>query len=270
MSNETELLGSAVELALGPQEEDAKSYWRVVTELHQKPSQTVFERCRAWSSSANAHERRLAADVLGQLGYEERPSPFRDETIPILVSLLSDPDATVIASALVAFGHLGAEPSVVEIAALSRHTDSNVRHAVAAALLWIEDPLAIDTLVDLSCDQEACVRDWSTFGLGAQLYVDTPRIREALLARAADPDGDTRAEALDGLVRRGDPRVLPFLLRALQSDQVGSLEVKAAGDLGKAELVTSLEKLKEWWDVDPELLESAIAQCKAGTPRERE
>ena len=90
-----------------------------------------------------------------------------------------------------------------------------------------------------------------------------------MLAKAADPDGDTRAEALDGLVQRHDPRVLPFLLRALQSDQVGSLEVQAARDLGSTELVTSLEKLKEWWDVDRELLESAIAQCKTGTRAER-
>jgi len=269
MSTETELLESAAELARGAQEDDSESYWRVVTGLHGKPCQAVFERCRAWSSSVAAHERRLAADVLGQLGYEERPFPFRNETIPILVSLLADPDATVVASALVAFGHLGAEPSVAEIAALSRHPDSNVRRAVAIALLGIETPVAIDTLVDLSRDEEASVRDWSTFGLGAQLDLDTPRIREALLARASDPDGDTRAEALDGLVRRHDSRVLPFLLRALQSDLVGSLEVQAARDLGSTELVASLEKLKEWWDVDRELLDSAIAQCKAGTRTER-
>lgn len=270
MSTETELLESAAELARAPEEDESESYWRVVTELHRKPCQAVFDRCRAWSSSVAAHERRLAADVLGELGYEERPFPFRNETIPVLTLLLADPDATVVGSALVAFGHLGAEPAVVEIAALSRHPDSDVRRRVAIALLGIEAPVAIDTLVELSRDEEACVRDWSTFGLGAQLDLDTPRIREALLARAADLDGDTRAEALDGLVRRHDPRVLPFLLRALQSDQVGSLEVQSARDLGSAELVTSLERLKEWWDVDPELLDSAIAQCKTGTHRERE
>lgn len=269
MSSETEsLLGSAAQLARSQDGDDSESYWRVVTELHAKPSRPVFEQCQAWSAGLDPHERRLAADVLGQLGYGDRAFPFREETLPILARLLGDPDATVVCSALVAFGHLGAKQSVAEIAALSRHQSPDVRHAVAFSLLGLEAAVAVDTLLNLSRDDDAHVRDWATFGLGTQLDLDTPQIRDALLARATDSDEDTRAEALAGLVRLREPRVVQLLGQALESDVVGRLEVAAARDFGSSELVAPLVKLRAWWDVDRDLLESAISQCETNTPPE--
>jgi HEAT repeat protein len=269
MSTETEsLLGCAAQRAQSQDADDSESYWRVVTELHDKPSRPVFEQCRAWSASLDPQERRLGADVLGQLGSRDRAFPFREETIPILAQLLGDPDDAVVSSALVAFGHLGAEQSVREIAALSQHQNPDVRHAVAFSLLGLETAVAVNTLLNLSRDDDAHVRDWATFGLGTQIDLDTPQIRDALLARATDSDEGTRAEALAGLVRFRDPRVVQLLGRALESDGVGWLEVAAARDLGSSELVAPLVKLRAWWDVDRDLLESAISQCETNTPPE--
>jgi hypothetical protein len=52
----------------------------------------------------------------------------------------------------------------------------------------------------------AKVRGWATFCLGSELDADGPAVREALLRRVDDPEGDAAGEALVGLARRGDPR----------------------------------------------------------------
>ena len=71
-------------------------------------------------------------------------------------------------------------------------------------------------------------------------------------------------EALTGLVKRGDTRVLRPLMAALQGEAVGSQDVQSAKDLGSPELLPALEALRSWWDVDAELLEGAIVSCNQG------
>ena len=242
--------------------EDAGAYADAVAELHERPTKTVFDDCVALSSSPRHEDRRLSADVLGQLGYADG-FPFRDATLPLLTQLLSDPEAAVVQAAVLAFGHLDADASAV--ASLAGHPDPNVRGAVAFALLGLESTLAIDTLIALSDDDASEVRDWATFGLGSQIDTDTPEILDALLARVEDPDPDTRAEAIAGLVTRHDSRAVDALIGALSSHTVGSLEVEAARDLGTPELALPLEQLRTWWDVDPLLLELAISRCKKPT-----
>ena len=113
-----------------------------------------------------------------------------------------------------------------------------------------EDVQAIEALIELTRDQEAHVRDWATFALGTQVEVDTPDLRDALMERVADNDDDTRCEALVGLARRGNRRVLPALQSSFSSDSVCSMEVEAAALIGDPLLLKELVALREWWDVD--------------------
>ena len=91
--------------------------------------------------------------------------------------------------------------------------------------------------------------------------MDTPALRDALAGRLADEDDDARCEAMVGLARRGDPRVIPPLLKALASESVWALEVEAASLIGDPRLYPELVALRGWWDVDEELLEGAILAC---------
>jgi len=262
MSSEIERLleaAPALARAEGPDAEDA--YWLAVTQLHAAPIDSVFDRCRAWAASHDPDERRLAADVLGQLGFAARAYPFRSVTLPLLNALLSDASARVLQAALTALGHLGARESIPAIARLAQHPDSSVRHAVAFALLAQPDGLAVSTLISLSRDEAVAVRDWATFGLGSQLELDTPALRDALLTRLDDPDPDTRAEAVCGLAKRGDQRAVAHLRRILEGDNVGTAEVEAARDLGSPELLEPLMRLRTRWLDDSALLESAISHC---------
>jgi HEAT repeat protein len=79
----------------------------------------------------------------------------------------------------------------------------------------------------------------------------------------SDPDEDVRAEAVVGLARCGDRRVLPALHRELASDSISNLEVEAASMIGEPDLHPQLLALQGWWKVDENLLEEAIQACSS-------
>ena len=234
--------------------------WHVVGMLQRRGTRDVFEAAERLCGGLRPRDCALGADVLARLGGDERP--FAAETVPLLVRLLSDGDDSVVYAAAVALGH-NRGPAVVEpLCRLVRHPSKDVRFGVAFGLLSLEDPRAVAAMIELSNDEDAEVRDWATFGLGAQIDVDNPAIRDALLARARDPDLPTRADALLGLAKRKDPRAVEPLLEALRSGVVGDTDVEAAALLGTPKLYPALLELRAWWGVDVGLLESAIATCR--------
>jgi HEAT repeat protein len=93
------------------------------------------------------------------------------------------------------------------------------------------------------------------------LDLDTPEIREALGERLTDEDEGARSEAILGLARRKDRRILPVLEVELASDSIPAYAVEAAALIGSPSLHALLVDLREWWDVDQNLLEEAIRAC---------
>jgi HEAT repeat protein len=144
------------------------------------------------------------------------------------------------------------------------HAHPDVRYAVVHALSGYDDLLALNSLIELTHDENCDVRDWATFGLAQQVDVDTPVLRDALVERLSDADDDTRAEALFGLARRGDQRVIPALRNEFQTGCVGTLAVESAALIADSQLFPALIALQDSWDVAPDLLKGAISRC---TPR---
>jgi len=254
-----------IQYALTEADEDAA--WEPVVTLHFRGTREVLDAaCRLCTSPA-ARERELGADILGQLGVNERTFPA--ECFNCLAKMLrteSDPD--VLESIAIAFGHLH-DPRCIELLIpLNSHPDEDVRLGLVHGLMGHEDERAIATLIQLSSDGDEDVRDWSTFALGSQLKTDTPEIRAALMTRLADPDPDTRSEAIVGLAYRKDPEILVVLVEELSKYDVDELMVEAAESLASPRLYPVLLQLRERWPRERQsqlsYLDAAIAACTPG------
>lgn len=217
-----------------PGEPSDTTAWDAILALQHTGSRAVLDLCAVRRASPNPRERRVAAAVLGQLGVTRQASTvFSEERFQVLHALLlaevaGPANASVLADACIALGHLHDPRAVPAVAALRGHPDPDVRYAVVYGLLDHDIDEAVSALIALSADDEAQVRDWATFGLGQQIKRDTPSVRAALAARLTDPDRDTREEALCGLVRRGDAAGIEALIAALRADGPSPVLLEAA------------------------------------------
>jgi HEAT repeat protein len=253
-----------VTMALTEPDEDAA--WEAVVMLHFRGTREVFETARQLCASECPQERTLGANVLGQLGVPDRTFP--KEAVRILCGLLDvETDEDAIDAACIALGHTpdpGAVPSIVRH---KRHPSARIRYAVVFALAGYEDDLAIETKIEMSSDEDELVRDWATCGLGG-VDVDTPEIRAALYARIADADEITRGEALVGLARRKDERVIEPLIKELEHyphAEYGYYSVEAAEVLADARLLPVLWWLEHLEAPGDTTFDRAIRRCSGET-----
>ena len=234
--------------------------WEAVCVLHFRGTAEVLGRANELCQSDCFAERRLGANILGQLGVPERTFPR--ECMTILLGMLNVEENTdVVEAILVALGHLKQPEAIEPASRLRTHPDPEVRHGVAFCLLGHDDQRAVDTLIELSRDVDAHVRDWGRFGLGAMIDLDTPAIRQVLAERLNDVDINTRSEAIVGLAQRRDPRVIPALSKELASDEIKYEVVEAATVLADPQLYPLLVALRERSGCDEECLLEAIAAC---------
>lgn len=268
IASDQDLVGTALR-----EDGESDAYWEAVRELQRRGTQGVFKIASDLSARDDPRVRQVGLDILAQLGYE-RGRPFLEESLPIVFNGAADPERAVRRSALSAMGHLG---DVRSLRILLHHVadpDPDIRLAVAQSLPSVlgEPPSDVGTsaLTELSGDSDPRVRDWATFALGSLLEVDSDLIRQALSSRLDDPDGDTAGEALVGLARRRDPKIVVRVGHLLQDGVVGNLTVEAAAELADRSFIPSLERLKQsrWAEKDPRgwLLEKALTACRLGIP----
>ncbi|RKH73027.1 hypothetical protein D7X96_02960 [Corallococcus interemptor] len=224
-------------------DEDDETAWEAIRELHDRGGDEVFEAAVKLLHSASSRERGRGADILAQLRSPELVTRCADE---ILSALVTEQEVPVLESMAVGLGHLRDARAVPVLQPLKDHPDSDVRMGVVMGMMPHRDPVAIQTLIQLSRDSDEDVRNWATFSLGTQAEeVDTPELRDALFDRLTEPDIELRGEALVGLALRKDPRVLEPLRRELESSYVIVLAVEAAQAL---EDVSLLPLLRQLWE----------------------
>ncbi|HYD47189.1 MAG TPA: HEAT repeat domain-containing protein [Terriglobales bacterium] len=221
-----ELIALALERARAaialPEGEDEDA-WEVYDEtrrvLQSRASPDNWDRIAALATHPEAIGRSLVPAVLRYFG-----DVRVDETVELLRRMLAvETDDTVIANIGHAFIDLHRPDAARELMLpFYRHPSPDVRLAVVHALEFSQHPDALAAMIELSGDADADVRNWATFHLGhaepGEPSFDDPRVREALAARLDDSHSETRAEAVEGLARRGDHRVLPVLKRELAGE----------------------------------------------------
>src|SRR3954454_1987207 len=204
--------------ALARASQDEESYWTVVSELHTRVNDHTFRIADVLCDSLAVGERCLGADVLGQLGAVEGQTPaegpFAAAAGRVLRLLEEDDEPAVLSSAAIGLGHLRQESAIDRLAPLATHGSPEGRRDVVNGVMGYDDDRAVQALILLSGDSDPSVRDWATFALGVQIERDTPELREALAARLADDDANTRDEAIRGLALRGDERAVEPALAA--------------------------------------------------------
>ena len=232
----------------------------------------------AWGAAPEDGDRLVALEVLGALASPWSPARS-EQVLPVLLeqarAAVAAPQEDLRWVAAKVLAHAG-PTAVAALVALTRDPDGDVRwQAVSSLPLAAGSPPAAEAVQGLLAalaDEDAEVRDQAVFGLGLQLDVDTPEVRDALAAHLDDERGDTAAQAARALAQRGDERVLPVLERRLDppdEESLADLEdgwVEAAADLADPRLLPALQALRARTDLDEAVLEevdTAIARCTA-------
>lgn len=250
-----------VGLVLGIEKEQA---YEALFTLRYRATQEVFEAASALCRSECPQEREAGAQILNQLGIPQRAFPR--ESLALLGRMLgTEADTAVLAAVCFALGYLELPETVPLLVPFKGHPDAEVRFAVTHALAACEEPEAVAALIDLSEDSDSDVRDWATFGLGCQIDLDTPAVREALARRLEDADEDCRFEAMAGLARRKDSRAFAPVRAILADGDPSDYVLEAAAALGDPRLLPELLRLSQ----DPDYrehhrLREAIQRCRAG------
>lgn len=235
-------------------------------ELQSRGGDTNFQKALEFCRSPDPLVRDKGAFILGQLGTPERP--YSEQSAPVLINLLeNDPDEGVRASAAYALGHLGNPIAVPQLLVNTKHRSAEIRLGVAFALCSFDGQNVVDALITLSSDSDRDVRDWATAGLGTFLELDSPQIRDALVVRLSEDDAEIRGEALIGLARRGDERVVDPLKRELSGEFYGGWCLEAAELMADPALHPLLVSLRTRIESEVEdrfihELEQALAACK--------
>jgi HEAT repeat protein len=224
-------------------EDDAP--WDAVRKLRHLGTQEVFDDAKAWCSSEDPLKRARGVDVLAQLGKTAAhpKNSFPEECYSIVTSLVNvENDVRPLSSAIAALGHLDNPQAVPLIVRFHTHANTEIRFSVACALgSFPNDPLSVKALLTLMSDAAEDVRDWATFGLGVLGDTDSEEIRQILVQCLNDPNQDVREEAMVGLAKRHDSRVLTMLLSALERPTVGDRVIEAAY------LMLGMESEREGW-----------------------
>lgn len=242
---------------------ESDALWEAVFALRSAGAESTFQKAVGWCSDPDPFHRSIGVSILAQFGPDTKA--YREQSCAVIRSMVAtEEDQEVISSLISAVHFRELHDELAWLVSLADHPSEDIRWRVAWALpipnSVAVSSLSIETLVKLMNDSESRVRDWATFSI-AILDDDTPTIRAALLERISDPDFDTRSEAAIGLARRKEQAGIAPLIGHLRSDHVGELFVEAAELYGDARLRPALQALKRWWDVDPELLDRAIAAC---------
>ena len=222
----------------------SSAYWRRVNHLQEQGTREVFDFAAIALGSRSAKRRELGADVLGQLGYQQSIPPFKHASALVLKGLLKrERSPSVLAAVVMALARLNVRSAIPSLVPLAKHRSQDVRRALAAELPWCTwdsgeerpDRSVTATLIDLSRDPVADVRDWACFSL-ASSDEDSPPIRAALWDRVRDRHYDTRIEALRGLALRRDGGVrgpLRDAVQAIGTDRLGTWVIDDLLDYAK-------------------------------------
>jgi HEAT repeat protein len=212
---------------------DDNDRWEAINRLRTSGGRLIFDRAMAWCGSDDERKQLSGVDILAQIGKtaEHPVTEFADESYPVIEAMLRrDPSTEMKSSAIAALSFLENPAAIPLICSFRGDPNAEIRFSVACALgpPFANDPLAVETLLELMRDEDEDVRDWATFHLGSLGDADSPAIRDALVERLSDSFPDAREEAAAALAKRKDLHALPALMDLLQEETMSPCVEEAA------------------------------------------
>jgi HEAT repeat protein/beta-lactamase regulating signal transducer with metallopeptidase domain len=165
----------------------------------------------------------------------------RDTAVPALLSVLKDENVAVRLAAVQALGNLE-DPRAVDalVQALRTDSDAGVREAAASALGEIESARAVPGLIAaLGSERVAAVRAKIAWALGE---IEDARAVEALGAAVRDPEVEVRRQVVWALGEIESATAVPMLIPALR-DADAETRKQAAWALGEIESPDAIDAL---------------------------
>jgi HEAT repeat protein len=107
-------------------------------------------------ASSDSRERVAGADVLAQLGWQDRT--FLEESVDALLCALRDPDDEVVQSAIFALGHRESPRAIEALLPFVEHPCADFRYASVHGLMPHDTPTVVDALIRLCRDADRDVR----------------------------------------------------------------------------------------------------------------
>lgn len=118
-----------------------KTYWDNISELHSRPKNSVFKKCKDLVNSDIPKERMIGIDILAQLGIS--PRPFFNETIELYFDIVEkESDNNVLKSLLYAIGHNNdnlAQEQIEKLLAFKTSENIAVRQGLVSSLLGLDN-----------------------------------------------------------------------------------------------------------------------------------
>ena len=245
-----------------------EEYWSFISRLRKLPCNEVYEKAIEFIKSDNKKDKIIGIDVLQQLGFNPR---FKQEqTVKLHFELLEVHKTDVVTESLLyGIGHNNENLSQLQIdnlTQLDEFVDDDINQAYISALSGINNIKAIRKLIQFTNSKNSDIRNWSTFGIGTQVEVDSEEIREALWKRVKDSNFETKSEAIYGLAKRKDYRIKSIIMSELKNESYGTLILESTVLLNDSDLRDQLkENLKtatkdetDW----PKLIKEAISEIE--------
>jgi HEAT repeat protein/beta-lactamase regulating signal transducer with metallopeptidase domain len=182
----------------------------------------------------------------------------RDTAVPALLSVVHDENVAVRLAAVEALGHLE-DPRAIDalVQALRTDTDARVREAAASALGEIDSARAVPGLIAaLGSERVAAVRAKIAWALGE---IDDARAVDALGEAVRDSEVEVRRQAVWALGEIESPAAVPALIRVLRDSDVETRKqaARALGEIESADAIDALSAASK--DSDAEVRKQAVS-----------
>ncbi|MCX8747138.1 hypothetical protein J3U64_06630 [Snodgrassella sp. B3800] len=176
--------------------------------------------------SRNWKKRYLAVFVMGQLFYLNKHHFSKltrfgiADSEKMLVAALADSNPYVNAVALSQLSFTPVAAALPTMLNFVDHPNSFCRESLAFALIPFnnEGTQVTEALLQLADDEVCSVKDWATFAL-QESEIDNAVVRACLWKNAHDQDKLVVNEAMQGLAKRQDKRVVALILEYLNNGQ---------------------------------------------------